>query len=300
MSTRVTNSYLQRRILSDLHAVNGRLTETQAKLASNKELTRPSDDPQAIARSLALRNSLGATQQQQRNIEDAQGWQEVTELALATITDDVHKAKELLTRGATGTADAESREAIAKEIEQILAGVKESANMSYNGQYVFAGTDTGSVPYPEGSDVYAGDANVIAREIGPGVSLQINVVGSDVLGNGSTAGDDKLLDVLSDIAAHLRDPDGGDDLQSDMSRLEKNLDQVLEARALNGARSNRLELAHGRLEELELSTIEQLSEVEDADIAKTMIDFSSQQAAYQAALKAGANIVQASLMDFLR
>ena len=31
-----------------------------------------------------------------------------------------------------------------------------------------------------------------------------------------------------------------------------------------------------------------------------MIEFTSQQAAYQAALKAGASIVQASLMDFLR
>jgi flagellin-like hook-associated protein FlgL len=35
-------------------------------------------------------------------------------------------------------------------------------------------------------------------------------------------------------------------------------------------------------------------------MARTLIELSSQQAAYQAALTAGANIVQASLMDFLR
>ena len=44
----------------------------------------------------------------------------------------------------------------------------------------------------------------------------------------------------------------------------------------------------------------QLSNTEDADIAKTLIEFNSQSAAYQAALRAGANIVQSSLMDFLR
>ena len=44
----------------------------------------------------------------------------------------------------------------------------------------------------------------------------------------------------------------------------------------------------------------QLSDTEDADIAKTLIDLNSQSAAYQAALRAGANIVQTSLMDFLR
>ena len=75
---------------------------------------------------------------------------------------------------------------------------------------------------------------------------------------------------------------------------------MLGVRALNGALENRLEAALSRLGEVEESTLNQLSETEDADIAKTLIEFSSQQAAYQAALKAGASIVQASLMDFLR
>ena len=51
---------------------------------------------------------------------------------------------------------------------------------------------------------------------------------------------------------------------------------------------------------MEETTIKQLSDTEDADIAKTIIELNSQQAAYQAALRAGASIVQASLMDFLR
>ena len=55
-----------------------------------------------------------------------------------------------------------------------------------------------------------------------------------------------------------------------------------------------------RLEQIRGADDEQLSNTEDADIAKTLIDFNSQTAAYQAALRAGANIVQSSLMDFLR
>jgi flagellar hook-associated protein 3 FlgL len=35
-------------------------------------------------------------------------------------------------------------------------------------------------------------------------------------------------------------------------------------------------------------------------MAQTEIDYSTQQAAYTAALRAGANIVQSSLMDFLK
>jgi flagellar hook-associated protein 3 FlgL len=67
-----------------------------------------------------------------------------------------------------------------------------------------------------------------------------------------------------------------------------------------GARTNRLESAQSRLEQLEGATSSLLSDTEDADIAKTMIDFSTEQAVYQAALKAGAQVIQPSLMDFLR
>ena len=68
----------------------------------------------------------------------------------------------------------------------------------------------------------------------------------------------------------------------------------------NGARAQRLETALSRLQQTEESTVGQLSETEDADIAKTLIELNSQTAAYQAALRAGANLVQSSLMDFLR
>jgi len=52
--------------------------------------------------------------------------------------------------------------------------------------------------------------------------------------------------------------------------------------------------------QVEEATTGQLSETEDADIAKTLIELNSQQTAYQASLKVGANILQTSLMDFLR
>ena len=78
------------------------------------------------------------------------------------------------------------------------------------------------------------------------------------------------------------------------------MDHVLEVRAANGAKTQRLEAALGRLQQTEESTVKQLSDTEDADIAKTLIDLNSQTAAYQAALRAGANLVQSSLMDFLR
>jgi flagellar hook-associated protein 3 FlgL len=308
VSTRITHSMMQRNVLADLNAVSNRLSKTQTKIASNREITRPSDDPFDASRAMALRQSLAATRQQQRNAEDAQGWQEATEQSLGQITDLIHRARELIVRGATDSADAQDRGSIATELEQIVESVKQNANATYRGNYVFAGSATDTLPYRQGSgDAYAGDeAGLdpmipgVLREIGPGVTMPINTVAREFLGDGQAVGDGMLLDNLRDAIDALRADDAAALRDTELGRLDKNLDKLLEVRARNGARTNRLDSALSRLSEVEESTVKQLSQTEDADIAKTLIDFNSQQAAYQSALRAGASLVQTSLLDFLR
>ena len=154
------------------------------------------------------------------------------------------------------------------------------------------------MPYPDdGTDRYRGAATSVARQVGPGVSLEIGITAESFLGSGS--GDRKLLDTLRGIAADLRSGDTAA-MQADVTRIDKNLDDMLGVRALNGARQNRLESALSRMSQIEETTISRLSDTEDADIAETLIELNSQQTAYQAALKVGASILQTSLMDFLR
>ena len=45
MSNRITHSMMQRNVLADLNAVSDRLSRTQSKIASNREISKPSDDP---------------------------------------------------------------------------------------------------------------------------------------------------------------------------------------------------------------------------------------------------------------
>jgi flagellar hook-associated protein 3 FlgL len=297
---------VQRSVLSDLNSLSAKLARTQSKAASGKEIARPSDDPFGTAKAIGLRQSLNANTQYQKNIDNAGGWQDATESTLASIGDYLGRATDLIVQGASDTADPTARNSMASEIDQIIQGLKETANAKYAGSFVLSGTSTGVGPYTQGADdTYKGDEGGldpaipgVLREIGPGVTLSINTVGREVLGDGQTAADDKILNVLRDVADHLRANDGAA-LKADLGRADKNLDTLLEVRARNGARTNRLDAASTRLGQIQEAVTKQLSETEDADFAKTMIDFNSQSVAYQAALRAGANIVQSSLMDFL-
>ena len=291
---------LIRTVLTDLTAADQRLSKLQRQLSSGKQITRPSDDPYAAGRAMALRGELEATRQQRRNVVEAQGWMTVTETALAKIVDLAQRARELIVQGASDQPQA-GRDAIADEIDQLTAAMKQEADATYDGRYVLSGTRTDVRPYDPSSpgDAYAGDSGDIVRQIGPGVSLNIGVRGDDVLGGPATGGGD-LLRVMRDVAAHLRAGDTASLGTTDLEALSDQIDNALGVRARVGASVNRLDTAAARLAEVEESATGLLSQTEDADMASTIVAYSTQQSVYQTALKAGANIVQMSLLDFLR
>jgi flagellar hook-associated protein 3 FlgL len=303
---RITTSMIQRNVLSDLNSLSEKMARTQSKASSGKEITRPSDDPFNTARAMGLRQTMDANGQYSRNIDDAMGWQEATESALGSMNDYVRRAQDLVLQAANDSTDAGSRKMLAGEIDQIIEGLKETANASYGDSYLMSGTATGLPPYKLGADdTYQGDqAGLdptipgVVREIGPGVTMTINTVGSEVLGNGGNDG--KLLSVLRNLSANMKSNNVDAIRDVDVEALQGRVDDILQVRARNGAMSNRLEAASTRLGQIQGAVNEQLSNTEDADFAKTMIEFNQQSAAYQASLRAGASIVQSSLMDFLR
>jgi flagellar hook-associated protein 3 FlgL len=292
---------ISRGVLTDLNDVSTRMSQTQRKMSSGKEITRPSDDPFGTGRALGLRSELDGIGQYRRNATDAEGWTGATDSALGALGDITHLGHDLLLRGANGTLSASERGQVADQVDQLIAAAKEAGNSSFEGRSLFAGTATTTKPYGTASDAYLGDAGDVVRSIGPGVAVIINSRGSDVLGSGGADG--KLLNTLRDISAHLRGGSAADLAAlsgSDLVAIDRSVDNVLTAQAQIGSIANRLESADDRLSELAINTKTLLSQTEDADMAATIVDYSMQQSVYQSALRAGAGIVQASLMDFLR
>jgi flagellar hook-associated protein 3 FlgL len=303
MSMRVTTLMSARAMVRDLNDNLSRVSDLQQRLSTGKQITKPSDDPYGTSRALALRGELGGLDQYTRNVDDGTGWLNTSDTALGQVSDVLGRVRELLVQGGNDTAGPAARSAMADEIDQLAESVKQEANVQYGGRYVFSGTATDTAPYPLGGpDRYAGDAGTITRAIGPQVEVPINTDVHALLGDGQAARDDKLLNTLRDISDHLRGGTAADAAAlrgTDLQRIDANADTLNGIRADVGARTNRLAIASSRLSGLQLNTTQLLSQTEDADMAKTITDYTTQQAAYSAALRAGANIVQSSLLDFL-
>jgi flagellar hook-associated protein 3 FlgL len=305
---RITQSMMTDRLLANLGKSQERLSRASEEMQTQKKLLKPSDDPVGAQLAVMTRGDLAANDKYSNNISQARGFMQTAGSSLDEITKLLHRARELTIQGANGATGPEARQNIAAEIDQIVDAVKQAGNTNYAGVYIFGGTATTTQPYDTMTipavDTYQGDNGVVAREIGPGVSVQINTLvntGTPPL-LGSGGGDGGLIDSLRNISAHLKSGLAADVTAlgtSDLRALDDNLTTISKAQAVLGATVNRLDAADDRLSSTKVASTQLLSDTEDVDAATAYLNLSTTQSVYEAALKAGATIIQPSLLDFL-
>ncbi len=305
---RSTQTSRVRQTIHDLQAAAARVAASQAKLSSGRQIDRPEDDPFGAGRALALRNDLGDLRQYQRNVDEGQAWLQASDIALANATGIVQRVRELTVQASNGSLDAASLRAIGTEVRQLREALREQGNATFAGRFLFAGSRTlpeagYSGPYPAAPPVtYAGNLDGIRRTASEGEHVTVNVPGPAAFDSTTVAPGQNLLATLDAIEGHLTasPPSRSAIGEVDLRLLDDHLNSLTQGRATIGARMNRLEAQSARLQDLELNVQDVLSKTEDADMARTMVEFSTHQAGYQAALQAGAKVIQPSLLDFLR
>lgn len=310
---RITTSMSANNMLRNLQSSNERMSKLQEQLSTGRKLNRPSDDPVGISRSLKFNRDLAENVQFSRNIEDAISFLDTTDSALNDIGNIIHRAKELAISGASDTLPQESRDALAKEVDELLGQAIQIANSSKGGTYIFAGHQVLTEPFKLVADPldptkqvvqYSGDAGKLKYEIAPNITDNVNYTGEEVFGtfsNPPAATDTNFFNDLIKLRDILKSGDGdiSAQLQPVMANLDEDLDQNVNVRSTVGAKTNKMELALNRMETSYVNITEQIANNDDADIAETIMMFKLEENVYRSALSAGAKIIPPSLVDFL-
>jgi len=292
---RVTNNMIARNAVNNLNLHLRRQEELHYQLASGKRLRVPSDDPAATSHSMRLHSDLTHTKQYRANIGVALSWLEATDSVLNEVGQALQRVKELAVYGANGVLPQDARDAIAREVDQILEHLVDLANSSHAGLYLFGGHRTTTPPYvlSDGTvSPYQGDKGRRELEIASGVKIAVNVLGSELF--------DQIFQAVTNLRDALYAGDTATVGNQSLAEVEDALDTLLRVRADVGARINRLELADARMQELELNVEQLISDNEDVDLARAIIDLKVAENVYRAALASGARIIQPTLLDFLR
>ncbi len=302
--SRITQRLMVGNSLASLQNGLGRLARTQEQLHTGRVINRPSDSPIGTNNAMRLRSEATAQTQYARNAEDGLGWLGQIDNTLMSMMDSVRRTRNLALQGAsTGSNSQASRAALAAEVEQIREALVSSANTQYLGRPVFGGTTAGKVAYDPATAAFVGvpvtqpapaPGTTVERTVADGVRVRVDVTGPEAFG---PPGDD-LFKTLGDVVNHLRtDPAA---LGADLDKLDAALTRMQTALTQVGTRYGRLEQAAQNAKNVTLDLQASLSEVENVDMAKAMVDLQLQEVAYQASLATTARVLQPSLIDFLR
>ncbi|MBT2661797.1 flagellar hook-associated protein FlgL [Bacillus sp. ISL-45] len=295
---RITQSMLASNSLKHLSESYRRMGKYEDQLSTGKKITKPSDDPVVAMKGMTYRSNLKEVEQYKRNLSELYLWMDNSEAGIDQANSALQRVRELTIQGMNDSYSQEDRQAIAREVEQLKQSLVATANTQVSGRYIFHGTDVMNPPVPQENPVQV-DANMADEdinnykvEVSRGVFMKANVNPTNVFNQ-------EMFDTVQAIQDEL-----GSANPQKMDELLKDLDKVMNTlsaeRSELGARYNRLEMVETRLGEQEVMATKILSDNEDAEIERVIMDLKSQESVHRAALSVGARIIQPTLMDFLR
>ncbi len=170
-------------------------------------------------------------------------------------------------------------------------GLDFSLNEATDAVQAVMDTDTAS-----DESALSGEAEKSAKLwIGGSQTADFTFAGTQLLGSGQGN-----VYYILDKCVSLLEAGDTDGLKSMISDLQGAQSQVLSFQTEIGANENRMELISSRYDASTANYTEMQSDAVDADMAEAYLNFNTAKTVYSAALAAGAEIVQTSLIDFLR
>lgn len=291
---RITQSMLSNNTLRHITNSYSKLGQLNEQMTTGKKFSKPSDNPVAAMKAMGYRTDLNRIEQFQQNISEVQNWTDSTDDALDQVGLALKKIRELTVQASNGTLEGDQRSYIAAEIDQLKEQIASIGDTQIGGKYIFGGTKTNVRP----SDDFSKAKGQIEVEVFSGIKLPLNFEGAGLfmglVGNETTDGEiDKLTAALKANASE-------EEISGFLSTLDEQIDNLLSARATIGARQNRVKLMDDRLSNQEVFSTRILSDNEDVDLERVIIDLISQESVHRSAMSVGARLIQPTLMDFLR
>jgi flagellar hook-associated protein 3 FlgL len=298
MSSRVNPLILPDLLASIEQAQQGQQTAIE-QMSTGRSVNNLSDNPAAAA-GLVINDALSSEAGQfQSNVSDAQGKLQAADSALNNATQVLTTAISVGTEGANGTLSASDRQAVAQEVRGLQQQMLGLANTTYEGVYVFGGTQVTSAPFvadassPSGVQ-YQGNSGVTSVQVGQGQSVQTNAPGSQLFLNSSG----NIFQALNDLANALN---SGNGMAAANTEVQQAFDQLSTQRVFYGNSLSQLQSSQNFLsqEQVDLST--QQNQLVGANLTQVVANESQAQVDLQAALSATGQVLSLpNLLTYLK
>ena len=198
---RVDPTYITN-LVGSLDQTQSNEQQLSAELSSGVSITSLGQNPVGAGENVLLLNQIQQDDSFTQSANLVTGQLQVADSALGSVVSELTQAISLATSANNGTMSASDVKSVANQISGIRDEVQSLANTSYQGQYIFAGGQTGTAPFSTATSVspavttYNGDANVNYLVRSNGQKIQLNVPGSQIFQGSGTNSVFGALDAL--------------------------------------------------------------------------------------------------------
>lgn len=280
-----------------IHRTSNTYDKLLTQMSSGMKISKASQDPMLAQKSVYLHNLKNDNVQFKKNATDAKSLIDYTESIIGQAGDLLTRVKELAVRAATDTINNESREAIVKEVDQIILEITNMGNQQYNGKYLFSGTNTTTKPFE-----IVGDPPTAITYHGNGESVKVNISETSKIAS-NVPGNSVFLEALNNIITvrdDIKDGNIENITNNGFDLIEKSIDTLINARTELGAKSNIIETTISRIAAMDLELESSYSSLMGVNIAEKQIELASVEVSYQASLSVVSKLHSMSILNYLK
>lgn len=298
ISTRIYND----QAVAAVNRLTGDLQKIQGQISSGKTTSRASDNPTGAVNASFIRDQKQMLERFETNIERARSNLVLTEVTLKDSVHILQRAYELTIQADNDVLQASDRQAIGLEISQLKDTLMGLANTrDYNGDYLFSGYRVTSKPFDvdvDGNVEFHGDRGLHQVQISETLRVMTGLDGAEVFMRVSTpSGTKDAFKTLSEIEQKLL---AGEKHGEGVEELRLAIEHFTNQQTIVGAQINKVDFQQDVIGSRQRLLSENLSSLEDADIAALVTELQSKILNRDASQQAFIKISQQSLFDYLR
>ena len=296
------NPFYISNLVTSLNQTQATEQQLTAELSSGVRVNSLSDDPLAAGENVQLLNQIQQDDSFTQTSSLVQGQLQVADSALGSVVAQLTQAISLATGANNGTLNASDLKSISNQIAGIRDEVVALANTSYQGQYIFAGSQTGTTPFSisgattPATATYNGDATVNYLVTPNGQRIQLNVPGDQIF---TAVGANSVLGTLDQLVADFASGQAPGNSVADTTALSTALNFVSQQRVVLDNSLTRLTAATDAANSEKMQLTVAQTNLMQADVAKVATQLSlaeTQQTALESVI---AQLGAGSLFDKL-
>ena len=152
------------------------LSTAVQQVSTGLRVNQPSDDPAASANMVVSLAASAKVDQYTANVSSLLSQMQTADAAVSAVVTSLNTAITLGTSGANGINSTANKQAIATQVAGLLSNIIQSANTSYQGVYLFAGSASTTPPFVPASTTYTSAQGTAGSPLATGTPLTVGSI----------------------------------------------------------------------------------------------------------------------------